>query len=151
MRNIPDAHNSGVGLYHIKMGKHISDSFYSCRHVMSSDDDQPIVMDIYAGFTIRDELAVAVDCTDYDEPWYNCSTAAIINIEDAGRMAEYHKVSYYELPQFISECMVEWREIVNPTFRQVKDCFKEITECLLNEGCRFRIERTYGKNGCICC
>ena len=35
--------------------------------------------------------------------------------------------------------MAEWRELVNPDFRQVRACFKEITECLLDEGCRLKI------------
>ena len=58
------------------MGKHISDSLYSpCCHIMSSDEDQPIVMDIYVGFNISGQLVVCVDLHDYDEPEYNCSTA----------------------------------------------------------------------------
>lgn len=133
------------------MGKHISDNLYSCCHVMSSDEDQTIIMDIYVGFTMRNELAISVDLHDYDEPWYNASTAAIVNVDDAQRMAKRHKINYDNLPRFISECMEEWREIINPNFEQVKDCFKEITECLLDERCRFRIERTYGANGYMCC
>lgn len=43
------------------MGKHISDSLYSpCCHIMSSDEDQPIVMDIYVGFNIFGQLVVCV-------------------------------------------------------------------------------------------
>ncbi len=133
------------------MGKHISDKFYSCCHVMSSDEDQPIVMEIYAGFTSRKVLAVSIDLHDYEEPWYNCSTAAFVDVDDARQMAKRHKVKYDDLPQFISESMEEWRDIVNPNFRQVTDCFQEITECLLDEGCRFRIERTYGKGDRMCC
>lgn len=132
-----------------KLG-HPSD-LYSYCHVMSSDEDQPIVMDIYVGFTMRDELAISVDLHDYEEPWYNASTAAIVNVDDAQNMARHHKIKYENLPRFISDCMEEWREIINPDFRQVKDCFKEIIECLLDERCRFRIERTYGANGYMCC
>lgn len=134
------------------MGKHFSDSLYSpyC-HIMSSDEDQPIIMDIYVGFDISDQLVVCVDFNDYEEPEYNCSTAAVVNIENARRMAERHKIKYENLPRFISGCMEEWREIINPNFRQVKDCFKEITECLLDEHCRFKIKRTYGRGGHMCC
>ena len=133
------------------MGKHISDSLHSCCHIMSSDEDQPIIMDIYAGLTMRDELVISVDLSDYNEPLHNASTAAVVNIEDARQMAKRHKIKYERLPRFISDCMEEWREIINPDFRQVKDCFKEITECLLDERCRFKIKRTYGKGGHICC
>lgn len=139
------------GLIHINMGKHISDRMHSLCHVMSSDEDQPIVMDIYVGFIVLDQLVVSVDLYDYDEPWYNCSTAAIVNIDDARRMAKRHKDRYDNLPKFIAECMSEWREVINPNFEQVKDCFKEITECLLDEDCRLRIERTYGVGGHTCC
>lgn len=118
---------------------------------MCSDEDQHIVMEIHAGFTVRNELAVSVDLYDYEEPWYNCSTAAIVNIDDARRMAHRHRVPYDRLPMFIVSCMEDWREIVNANFRQVVACFKEITECLLDEGCRFRIERTCGRNDRICC
>lgn len=47
--------------------------------------------------------------------------------------------------------MEEGGASISPTFRHVKDCFKEITECLLDEGCRFSIERTFGPKGYICC
>ena len=133
------------------MGKHISDSLQSYCLVMSSDEDQPIVMDIYVGFTMHGELAISIDRSDYDDPRNNASTAAIVNIEDAHRMAEHHKIKYEDLPCFISENMEEWRDMPNPDFSQVKECFKEITERLLDEGCRFEIKRTYGKGGYACC
>lgn len=80
---------------------------YPFCHVMSSDEDQPIVMDIYVGFIVRSQLVVSVDLYDYDEPWYNCSTAAFVNIDDARRMAKRHKVKYENLPRLIAECMAE--------------------------------------------
>ncbi|WP_290393663.1 hypothetical protein [uncultured Duncaniella sp.] len=134
------------------MGKHFSDSLYSpCCHIMSSDEDQPIVMDIYVGFNISSQLVVCVDLHDYDEPEYNCSTAAVVHLDDSHKMAHLHRVKHSRLPIFIAECMEEWAYIINPTFTQVRDCFKEITECLLDEGCRFRIKRTYGKGNHMCC
>lgn len=135
------------------MGKHISESLINtpCCHIMSSDEDQPVVMDIYVGFNFSDQLVVCVDLHDYDEPEYNCSTAAVVNLEDSHAMARNHRVKHSQLPIFIAECMEEWREIINPDFTQVKDCFKEITECLLGEGCRFRIDHTYGKGDYMCC
>jgi hypothetical protein len=118
---------------------------------MSSDEDQPIVMDIYVGFNMSSQLVVCVDLHDYDEPEYNCSTAAVVNFDDSHKMARHHCVKHSRLPIFIAECMEEWGYIINPTFTQVRDCFKEITECLLDEGCRFRIKRTYGKGDHMCC
>ena len=46
--------------------------------------------------------------------------------------------------------MSDWDEIVNPTIRQVYECFKEVTECILDEGCRFKIKRRYGLHGYMC-
>ena len=119
--------------------------------VMWTDVDQPIIMEIKTGFTVRDELAVCIDLQDYDDPRYNCSTMAVVNEDDARVMARRHKVDYWDLPLFIAECMSEWREIVNSDFKQAVDCFKEITECLLDEGCRFKIVRTYGPRRSQCC
>lgn len=128
------------------MGKHISDSLHEpCCHIVNSDDDQPMIMEIVAGFDRSGQLVVCVDYTDYEEPECNCSTAAIVDLEDSRKMAGRHHVKHDELPEFIRDSMEDWRDIVNPTFTQVKDCFKEITECLLDEGCRFTIERTTGK------
>lgn len=83
----------------MNMGKHISDSLYTpCCHIMSSDEDQPIVMDIYVGFNISDQIVVCVDLHDYDEPEYNCSTAAVVNLDDSHKMARHHRVKHSHLP-----------------------------------------------------
>ena len=118
---------------------------------MGPDEDQPIVMDVYVDFNILGQLVVCVVLHDYDKPEYNCSTAAVVNLEDSQAMARRHRVKHSHLPMFIAECMEEWGEVINPKFSQVRACFKEITECLLDEGCRFRIERTYGKGDRMCC
>lgn len=133
------------------MGQHFSDKLHSCSVIMNSDEDQPMVMDIHVGFTSQNELAVSVDYSNYEDPRYNCSTVALVGYEDGVRLSKRHNIRYEDLPQFISDCMEEWKEIVNPTLNQVRECFKEITECLLDEGCHFKIERTYGKNDYICC
>ena len=119
------------------MGKLLGDEFYTFCSIMSSDEDQPIVMDIYVGFTWREELAITVDCHNYEDHRYDCSTSAIVNEQDARAMARRHKVKYPQLPRFIADCMAEWREIINP-------------ECLPDEGCRFRITRTHGKDHSTC-
>lgn len=132
------------------MGKHISNSLYLCYHVMSSDEDLPVVMDIYVGFNGEDELTVSADFHDYEEPGNNCSTAVVVNSDDAREMARRNKVEYAALPRFVAECMWQWRTIINPSFSQVRACFKEITDCLLDEGCRTRIIRTYDRRGRCC-
>lgn len=134
------------------MGQHLSDGITSPRcHIISSDNDQTIVMDITIGFNRSEQLMVCVDLFDYEEPEYNCSTAAVVDPDDSRVMASHHRLEHSRLPEFIRECMEDWGEIINPTLTQVKECFKEITDALLEEDCRFKIVRTYGKNDHICC
>lgn len=133
------------------MGRHITDDLHSCCFVMGSDDDQPIVMEVIAGFDFRDNLTVCINLHDFDDPAYNCSTAAVVNCDDSIEMARRHRIDYEHLPRFIAVCMSGWRGIPNASFRQLKACFKEITEALLDERCRFRIVRTYGPREYICC
>lgn len=66
-------------------------------------------------------------------------------------MALRNKIKYNDLLRFITRHMDDWGEIINASPRQVRECFKEITEFLLDEGCRFKIERTYGKHDWMCC
>lgn len=114
------------------------------RHIMSSDEDQPAVMDLNVGFTYRGQLAVTLDYFDYDRGGHLHSMSAIVATDTARRMARRNGVAFDALPAFIADCMSEWGEVVNADFRCVTACFKEITECLLDEGCRFRIARTPG-------
>lgn len=133
------------------MSKIKSDSLHHYALVMESDEDQPIVMQIYVGFDERDNLVVSIDNLDSEDRRYNCSTWASVSKGGAQRLARRHGVELYALPEFIADCMAEWRTIVNADFNQVRDCFKEITECLLDEGCRFRLGRTTGPRDFICC
>lgn len=132
------------------MSKIKSDSLCYSVWVMGSDDDQPIVQEIHAGFDSRENLIITLDNIDYEDPRYDCSTWVVVDKDEARALAARLKVKYRRLPLFIAESMEEWDEIVNATFSQVKACFKEITECLLDDGCRFRIERTYGPKGWLC-
>lgn len=127
------------------MGKHITDGLHATCHVMSSDEDLEIVADIYVGFNTRHELTISIDYFDYEYPELNHSTALVVSTPDAFKMAKRHKEKFSDLPWFISQCMWEWREIINPTVNQTKECFREITDNLIEEGCRFRVIHTYGK------
>ena len=66
-------------------------------------------------------------------------------------MARRHIIDFAELPRFIADCMARWRRSPNMGRGQVLRCFKEITENLLDERCRFRIVRTTGLKDSICC
>lgn len=126
------------------MGKIKSDTLKKRVQIMVSDEDQPIVTEIYVGFDGRNNLVVSVDNLDYESPEFDCSTWVTVRRDEVAMLAKRLRIKKYNLPQFIAYCMSEWREIVNPTGSQVKDCFKEITECFLDEGCHFRVGRTSG-------
>lgn len=118
---------------------------------MNSDDDCPIVEDLFVGYDKAFNLIIMVAHTDYCEPQYNCTTCAIINKDEAAKLAKRLQISMKQLPGFIRDSMDEYRDIVNATFSQVRDCFKEIIECLIDEKCRFRIERHTGRHGFCSC
>lgn len=112
--------------------------------IMCSDDDQPVVNELSVGFDFRSNLLVVDEQTDYDDERHNNVTVAVVDRVDAQQLARRLDVPIEDLPRFIAESMSEWSKIVNATWRQVQDCFDEITECFLDEGCQFRIERIYG-------
>lgn len=134
------------------MGKHISDDLYTpCHRIMSSDDDLPVVMDLYVDFDVFSRLVVCVDLHHYHSPGRNCSTAAVVHPDDSRAMARRHGVDHSALPALIAECMEGWSRLINPSLTQVRHCFKEMTERLLDEHCRFHIRRTLGTRSHICC
>lgn len=120
-------------------------------HIMSSDEDQLVVEDLYVGFDAYMRLIVTIEHVDYEEPEYSCSVSAVVNKEDAFQLSKKLKVPMAHLLDVISESVEEYAEIVNADFRQVQECFKEITNCFIGEKCPYKIVRKYGKHGFICC
>lgn len=119
--------------------------------VFCSHDDFSALEELWAGFDNRFNLIIMCEHTDYDDPAYNCATYAILSKAEAFRLAKRLKVGLKELPREICEAMDDWNDIACPFPSDVKDCFKEVTEALLDEGCHFRILRKSGKNGYITC
>lgn len=122
-----------------------------CSYVFNSHEDFSVVEDLYAGFDHDFNLIILCEYTDYDNPRYNCATCALLTAREAMRLAKRLKVTLTNLPVEIANAMSEWDEIVCPLPSHVRDCFKEITECLLDEGCHFRIIRKSSSNGYIAC
>lgn len=122
-----------------------------CSYIFNSHEDFSVVEDLYAGFDKDFNLIILCEYTDYDDSQYNCATCAVVNKEDAYRLAKRFKVKLCDLPLEICDSMAEWNEIVCPMPKDVRDCFKEITECLIDEGCHFRIKRKPSPNGYISC
>lgn len=111
---------------------------------MSSDEDQPVVESLYVGFDADMRLVITIEHVDYDEPEDSCSVSAVIDKEGAFELSKKLSVSMSQLLDVIKESMVEYTKIPNADFRQVQECFKDITDCLVNEKCPYRIERKYG-------
>ena len=119
--------------------------------IMSSDEGQPVVQDLIVGFDTTFNLVISIIHTDYDDKRKNCSTSVVLQYNESMRLARRLKVHHYQLPQHIAECMSEWKELTNPSFKDVQDCFEEMIECILNEGCKFRIQRIFNRRGWACC
>lgn len=127
----------------------VSDDLIRCISIFNSHEDFSVYEAIHAGYDNKLNLIIICEHTDYDESGYDCATYAILNKHEATRLAKRLKVTLSSLPLEIAYAMSEWDEIVCPMPSDVRNCFKEITECLLDEGCHFRINRKFSPNGFI--
>lgn len=116
-----------------------SDDLIRCVCVFNSHEDFSIYEAIYAGFDAEFNLIVVSEYSDSDEPQYNRASYAIVNKHEARKLARRLRVEPLALPGAIADAMSAWEDIVCPLPSDVRDCFKDITECLLDEGCRLRI------------
>lgn len=118
--------------------------------IMSSDEDQPVVEDLYAAFDESMNFILAVEHTDYDFRDSSCMVYAVVSREEAFKLAKAYGVSVKELPKAIAESVSEYTEMVNADLSDVSDCFREITDLFTEKNCRFKVLREYGKDGYIC-
>ncbi len=127
------------------------EDLFLLRYIFSSDDDGNPVEDIYVGYDEAFNLIVLIEHADYDFPEYNCCAYAVINKDEAFKLAKRLKASMTELPGIVSYSVDdEYYEIVNPSIRQTQECFRDILGCFANEKCIFRLVRTYGAYGYSC-
>lgn len=127
----------------------MSDDLIRCVCVFNSHEDFSVFEAIYVGYDDNLNLVIMCEHTDYDEPDYNCATYAILSKHEAARLAKRLKVTLLNLPLNIANSMSEWDEMVCPLPSDVRNCFKEITECLIDEGCHFRINRRFSTKGIV--
>lgn len=106
---------------------------------------------VYVGFDSKINLIILCEYSCYSRPEFDCGTYAILSPGEAFRLAKRLKVALSDLPAEIGQAMADWNEIHFAEPSDVRDCFKEITECLIDEGCRFRIARRRARNGYINC
>ncbi len=126
-----------------------SDDLIRCVCVFNSHEDFSVYEAIYVGYDDNLNLVIICEHIDYDEPDYDCATYAILSKYEATRLAKRFKATLLNLPLEIANSMSEWDEIVCPVPRDVRNCFKEITECLIDEGCHFRINRKFSAKGFV--
>ncbi len=117
--------------------------------VFNSHEDFSVYEAIYVGYDDSLNLVIMCEHTNCDEPDFDCATYAILSKQEAARLAKRLKVTLLNLPLEIAKSMSEWDEMVCPLPSDVRSCFKEITECLIDEGCHFRMHRKPANNGYI--
>ncbi len=120
------------------------------QYVFCSDDDCPVVEEIFVGYAESLDLIVLLEHTNYDKPENNCCTYAKIEKAVAFKLAKRLRASMTELPGIINDSVAGYGDIVNPTIGQVRDCFRDILSRLSYEKCKFRLIRTYGSHGYRC-
>lgn len=115
---------------------------FLCSYVFSSDDDGNPVADIYVGYDASLNLIVLFELTDYDFPEFNSSCSAIIDKHEAYWLSKRLEVPMSDLPGFISNSVDEsYYEIINPSVRDTRECFRDLLDCFIAEGCHLRIFR----------
>ncbi len=120
--------------------------FFIAETIACNPDDFELYVALIVGISSRRHLVLMIDHTNYLDKACSCATWAVVNDEDAHAMAARYKVKFEELPALILRAMEEW-ECYTASLRYVVDVFADCLERLLDEGCRFRIERSYGKGG----
>ena len=81
----------------------------------------------------------------------DCSVSAVINKDDAYELSRWLNVPMTHLPGAIGEAVKAQTEVVNPSTREVQECFKAIVDLFVDGKCPYRIIRKYGKHGFIIC
>lgn len=126
-----------------------SDDLIKCICIFNSHEDFSVYEAIYVDYDDCLNLIIMCEHTDNDKPKFYCATYAILNKLEATRLSRLLKVSLLNLPLEIADAMAEWNDIVCPLPSDVRDCFKETTECLLDKGCRFCISSKFSTNGLV--
>lgn len=122
---------------------HIYQSLVAVSEIMCSDEDQPVVQELFTGYDAQGNLIVTAEYFDYENELYDNCTYIKLPHAEARRLARKLQVPYIKLPEEIAECMWEWREIINPTPAHVEGCFNDIYERLLDEGCHVSHRKSF--------
>lgn len=108
--------------------------------VMSSDEDQPIIHDLIVGFSESTRnLVIQIETQDYERGETRINVSATVAKEDAYRLGKRLRTPLTSLPSFITDCMDDYRKIVNANLYDLQDCFKAILDALVSEHCRYTL------------
>lgn len=117
---------------------------------MESDEDQPAVESLCAGFDEAMRLTVTLEHTDYDCPTASCAVSAVVDRDDAYALSRRLGVAMAALPEALRGMVEKQVSVPNADFCQVQDCFRTLTDRLLRHGCRHTIVRRYAADGSSC-
>ena len=105
--------------------------------IAQSDDDLEIWASVTVGFDSEKELAVKLECIDYEEKGRNSLVVAFVTFEDAYDMAKQLNVRLTELPLAIKKRCGYSSTALLPS--QVETCFKEVLDFIVSCGVYYNL------------
>lgn len=106
--------------------------------IAESDNDMEIVASIVVGFDYLNNFVVKYSFEDYREYGKDWERSAIVDEDDAKRMAQRLRVPLSDLPQIIYDKFNDFSGIAVPS--EVEDTFKEILDFVLDCGARYKLK-----------
>lgn len=107
--------------------------------IAQSDDDLEIWASVTVGFDDEKELAVKLECIDYEEEEHNSLVFAFVSFDDAYAMAKRLNVRLTELPQAIRNRCGYSSTTMLPS--QVERCFREVLDFIVSCGASYKLCR----------
>lgn len=107
--------------------------------IAESDSDMEFVASIVVGFDYLNNFVVQYLFEDYRENGRDWERSAIVDEDDAKRMAQRLRVPLAALPKIIYDRFNDFSGISVPS--EVEGTFKEILDFILDCGARFRFKK----------
>lgn len=109
--------------------------------IFSSHEDFSVMESLYAGFDRDLNLLVLCRHEDDDHPENNRTTCAVVDKDEAYALSKKLGVAMRDLPETLADIMKDYRRIPCPMPSDVRRCFKDLTEVLLDEGCKMKVRQ----------
>lgn len=107
--------------------------------IAQSDDDLEIWASVTVGFDSEKELAVKLECIDYEDEMRNRLVFAFVSFEDAYHMAKRLNVRLTALPRAIKNRCGNDSSTLVPS--QVEKCFREVLDFIVSCGACYKLCR----------